>query len=139
VDTHLTGTFLGCRAAMRRMREQRGGRIITNSSVTAWRGAIRGVVHYAAAKAGQIGLTHTLARTAAPYGITVNAIAPGVIETEMLRQAHGEAGIREVAREIPLGLGTVEDVAAAVVFLASDEARHITGATLDVNGGFYFR
>jgi 3-oxoacyl-[acyl-carrier protein] reductase len=139
VDTHLTATFLCCRAAMFRMREQCGGRIITNSSVTAFRGAIRGFVHYSAAKAGQIGLTHTLARTAAPFGITVNAIAPGVIETEMLRQAHGEEGIRQVAAEIPLGLGSVEDVAAAVVYLASDEARHITGATLDINGGFYFR
>jgi 3-oxoacyl-[acyl-carrier protein] reductase len=95
-------------------------------------------VHYAAAKAGQIGLTHTLARTAAPFGITVNVIAPGVIETEMLRQAHGKDGIREVAKEIPLGLGTIDDVAYAVIFLASDEAKHITGATLDVNGGFYF-
>jgi 3-oxoacyl-[acyl-carrier protein] reductase len=139
LDTHLTGAFLCCRAAMLRMRRQRSGRIITNSSVTAWRGAIRGFVHYAAAKAGQIGLTRTLARTAAPYGITVNAIAPGVIETDMLRQAHGEEGIREIAKEIPLGLGSVEDVAAAVVFLASEEAKHITGATLDVNGGFYFR
>lgn len=139
LDTHLTGFFLCARAAMFRMREQRSGRIIVNSSVTAWRGAIRGFVHYTAAKAGQIGLVHTLARTAAPFGITVNALAPGVIETEMLREAHGEAGIREVAKEIPLGLGTIEDVASAAVFLASDEAKHITGATLDVNGGFYFR
>jgi 3-oxoacyl-[acyl-carrier protein] reductase len=57
----------------------------------------------------------------------------------MLRLAHGPEGIRELAKEIPLGLGTIEDVAAGVVFLASDEARHITGATLDINGGFYFR
>ncbi len=139
IDTHLTGAFLCSKAALFRMRERRAGRIITNSSVTAWRGAIRGFVHYAAAKAGQLGLTRTLARTAAPYGITVNAIAPGVVDTEMLRLAHGPEGIRELAKEIPLGLGTVEDVAAGVVFLASDEARHITGATLDINGGFYFR
>lgn len=139
LDTHLTGTFLCARAAMMRMKVQKSGRIITNSSVVAWRGAIRGFVHYAAAKAGQIGLTRTLARTAAPFGITVNAVAPGVIETEMLHEAHGESGIRTLEDEIPLGLGTPEDVAAAIVFLASDEARHITGATLDVNGGFYFR
>lgn len=139
LDTHLTGTFLCSRAAMRIMREQRSGRIIQIGSVVAWRGAIRGFVHYAAAKAGQAGFTRTLARTAAPFGITVNLIAPGVIETEMLHQAHGTEGIREVAREIPLGLGSVADVGSAAVFLASDESRHITGAVLDVNGGFYFR
>lgn len=139
LDTHLTGFFLCARAAMFRMREQRYGRIIVNSSVTAFRGAIRGFVHYTAAKAGQLGMVHTLARTAAPYNITVNAVAPGVIETEMLRAAHGEEGIREIAREIPLGLGSAQDVAMSTVFLASNEAKHITGATLDVNGGFYFR
>lgn len=139
INTHLTGMFLCSRAAMMRMRAQNSGRIITNSSVVAWRGAVRGFVHYAAAKAGQIGLTRTLARTAAPFGITVNAIAPGVIETDMLREAHGKEGIQALGREIPLGLGTPEDVAAAVVFLASDEAKHITGATIDINGGMYFR
>ncbi|WP_321473890.1 SDR family NAD(P)-dependent oxidoreductase [uncultured Paludibaculum sp.] len=139
LDTHLTGTFLCARAAMRIMREQRCGRIIQMSSVLAWQAAVRGFVHYAAAKGGQIAFTHTLSKTAAPFGITVNAIAPGVIETEMLRQAHGEAGIAEVAKQIPLGLGSVEDVAAAAVFLASDESKHITGATIDVNGGYYYR
>jgi len=139
IDTHLTSTFLCSRAAMLRMREQRSGRIITNSSVVAWRGAIRGFVHYAAAKAGQVGLTRTLARTAAPFGITVNALAPGMIETDMFRESHGEDGIRAIAAEIPLGMGTPEDIAAAVVFLASNEAKHITGAVLDVNGGVYFR
>ena len=139
VDTHLTGFFLCAKAAMLRMREQRSGRIIVNSSVTAWRGAIRGVVHYSAAKAGQIGRVHTLAQTAAAYGITVNAVAPGVIETEMLHSAHGAEGICKLAGEIPLGLGTPDDVGSAVVYLASDEAKHITGATIDVNGGLYFR
>jgi 3-oxoacyl-[acyl-carrier protein] reductase len=139
LDTHLTGVFLCSRAAMQVMREQRAGRIIQMGSVVAWRGAIRGFVHYAAAKAGQVGFSRTLARTAAPFGITVNVVAPGVIETEMLHQAHGAAGIQEVAKEIPLGLGHIEDVGAAVVYLASDEARHVTGAVLDVNGGFYFR
>jgi 3-oxoacyl-[acyl-carrier protein] reductase len=139
LDTHLTGTFLCARAAMRIMREQQSGRIIQIGSVVAWRGAIRGYVHYAAAKAGMAGLTRTLARTAAPYHITVNLIAPGVIETEMLRQSHGEEGIRELATQIPLGLGSLEDVGSAAVFLASEESRHITGAVLDVNGGFYYR
>lgn len=139
LDTHLTGFFLCARAAMFRMRKQRYGRIIVNSSVTAFRGAIRGFVHYTAAKAGQLGMVHTLARTAAPYNITVNAVAPGVIETEMLRAAHGAEGIREIAQQIPLGMGSAQDVAMSTVFLASNEAKHITGATLDVNGGFYFR
>jgi len=139
LDTHLTGVFLCSRAAMRVMREQRAGRIVLMGSVVAWRGAIRGFVHYAAAKAGQVGFSRTLARTAAPFGITVNVVAPGVIETEMRHQAHGAAGIAEVAKEIPLGLGHIEDVGAAVVYLASDEARHVTGTVLDVNGGFYFR
>lgn len=139
IDTHLTGAFLCSRAAMFRMREQRSGRIIYVSSMVASRGAIHGFVHYAAAKAGQIGLARTLARTGAPFGITVNAIAPGIIETDMLREAHGEDGIRELAKDIPLGLGTPEDVAGAVVFLASDEARYMTGTVLDINGGVYFR
>ncbi len=139
IETHLTGMFLCSKAAMLRMREQRSGRIIQISSVVAWRGAIHGFVHYATAKGGQIGFTHTLARTAAPFGITVNAVAPGVIETDMLHQAHREQEIQNLANEIPLGLGTLDDVGSAVVFLASDEAKHITGATLDVNGGMYFR
>ena len=69
----------------------------------------------------------------------MNAVAPGVIETEMLHSAHGAEGTRQLAGEIPLGLGSLDDIGSAVVYLASDEARHITGATLDVNGGFYFR
>jgi len=81
------------------MREQRSGRIMTNSSVVVWRGAIRGFVYYAAAKAGQVRLTRTLARTAAPFGITVNAIAPGMIETDMFCESHGEAGIRAIAAD----------------------------------------
>lgn len=139
IDTHLTSTFLCSREAMLRMREQHSGRIITNSSVVVWRGAIRGFVHYAAAKAGQVGFTRTLARTASPFGITVNAVAPGMIETDMFRESHDEAGIRAIAADIPLGMGTPEDIAAAVVFLASNEAKHITGAVLDVNGGVHFR
>lgn len=139
LDTHLLGMFLCSKAAMLRMREQRAGRIIQISSVVAWRGAVRGFVHYATAKAGQIGFTRTLARTAAPYRITVNAVAPGVIETDMLHQAHSEEEIRELDREIPLGLSTLDDVSSAVVFLASEEAKHITGSVIDVNGGLYFR
>jgi len=139
LDTHLTGTFLCSRQAMERMKGQRYGRIIQISSVVAHQGALQGFVHYAAAKSGQLGFTRTLARTAAPLGITVNAIAPGLIATDMLFQTHGEDGARKLEKLVPLGLGTVEDVAAAALFLSSDEARYVTGAVLDVNGGLYLR
>jgi NAD(P)-dependent dehydrogenase (short-subunit alcohol dehydrogenase family) len=139
LDVHLTGTFLCSREAMLRMREQRWGRIIQISSVTAHQGALRGFVHYATAKAGQLGFTRTLARTAAPFGITVNAVAPGIVETEMFREAHGRKGVAEIMEKVPLGISDVDDVAAAVVFLAGEGARHITGATIDVNGGLYYR
>ncbi len=139
LDTHLLGTFLCSREAMVRMRQAKSGRIIQISSVVGHQGAMRGFVHYAAAKSGQLGFTKTLARTAAPFGVTVNAIAPGNIATDMLYQTHGEDGVRRMVESIPLGLGQVEDVAAAALFLASDEARYITGAVIDVNGGLYFR
>ncbi len=135
LETHLTGTFLCSHEAMLRMRKQRCGRIIQISSVVAHQGALKGFVHYGAAKSGQLGFTRTLARTAAEFGITVNAIAPGLIGTDMFYQTHGEAGAERLAESAPLGIGTTKDVAAAVLFLASDEARYITGAVLDVNGG----
>jgi 3-oxoacyl-[acyl-carrier protein] reductase len=136
---HLTGTFLCSREAMRRMRERRWGRIIQISSVVAHRGAMYGFVHYASAKAGQLGFTRTLARTGAPYGITVNAVAPGIVDTPMFRETHGTPEDAAVTAETPLGISAPEDIAAAVAFVASEEARHITGAVIDVNGGLYFR
>ena len=139
IGSHLTGTFLCSKEAALIMRDQRAGRIIQISSVVGHQGALKGFVHYAAAKSGLLGFTKTLARTLAPYGITVNAVAPGIVETEMLRSAHGAEGVRALAATVPLGIGHVQDVAAAAVFLASDEASHITGAVLDVNGGLYFR
>lgn len=138
IDTHLTGAFLCSREAMTRMRERGRGRIIQISSVVAHQGAIHGFVHYAAAKSGLLGFTRTLARTSAPFGITVNAIAPGVVDSEMLRSTHGDRGVAEFASTVPLGLSTVDDIGAAAVFLASDDAQRITGAVLDVNGGMYF-
>ena len=139
IRTNLTSGMLCSRAAMEIMREQRSGRIIFISSVVGERGALFGHVHYAATKSGQIGMVKTLARTAAPLGITVNAIAPGIILTELLLQTHGEDGVRALGEDIPLGLGTVEDIGAAAVYLASDEAHYVTGATIDVNGGTNFR
>lgn len=139
INNNLTSTFLCSKYAMDIMMPQQSGRIISISSVVGHQGALYGHVHYAASKSGQIGFTKTLARTAAPYGITVNAIAPGIIETELLLQTHGDEKIKTLTESVPLGLGKLEDVAAAAVFLASDEARYITGVTLDVNGGLYLR
>lgn len=139
IKTNLTSGMLCSKAAMEIMREQKHGRIIFISSVVAERGALFGHVHYAATKAGQIGIVKSMARTAAPLGITVNAIAPGLIRTELLVQTHGVEGVEELGASIPLGLGRPEDVGAAAVYLASDEAKYVTGATLDVNGGANFR
>ncbi len=139
IKTNLTSGMLCSKAAMEIMREQNSGRIIFISSVVGERGALFGHIHYAATKSGQIGITKTLARTAAKHNITVNAIAPGLIRTELLVATHGEEGVEELGASIPLGLGKIEDVGAAAVFLASDEASYVTGATLDVNGGANFR
>ena len=124
---------------MELMREQRSGRIVNISSVVAHRGALFGHVHYAATKSGILGFTKTLARTGAPLGINVNAVAPGIIETELLRRTHGDEGVADLAQTIPLGLGRPSDVSNAVAFLCAEASRYITGATLDVNGGAYFR
>ena len=103
IRTNLTSGFLCAKEAMELMRNQRSGRIIQISSVVAHQGAVKGHLHYAATKAGQLGLTKTLARTGAPFGITVNAIAPGIIRTELLMKTHGEAGVRKLAEGVPMG------------------------------------
>jgi 3-oxoacyl-[acyl-carrier protein] reductase len=139
IGNNLTSTFLCSKYAMDIMMPQKSGRIISISSVVGHQGAIYGHVHYAASKSGQMGFTKTLARTAAPYGITVNAIAPGIIGTELLFQTHGPEKVQRLTESVPLGLGKPEDVAAAAVFLASEEAHYLTGVVLDVNGGLYLR
>ncbi len=139
IKTNLTSLFLCSKAAMEIMRDQKSGRIINISSIVGQRGALFGHVHYAATKSGIIGFTKTLARTAAPFNITVNAIAPGIIETELLLQTHGEAEVKKLAASVPLGLGACRDVGLAAVFLAGEGGRYVTGATLDVNGGMNFR
>ncbi len=134
--TNLTATFLLAQAAMRPMLKQRGGRIIAVGSVVGQMGNA-GQTNYAAAKAGLIGFAKALAREVASRGITVNVIAPGMIDTDMTR-AISETAQVDWASEIPLGrLGSVDDVAAAACFLASDEAAYITGHVLAVNGGMY--
>jgi 3-oxoacyl-[acyl-carrier protein] reductase len=136
LDTNLTAAFTLTQAAMRPMLKQRGGRIIAISSVVGQSGNA-GQVNYAASKAGLIGFAKALAREVASRSITVNVIAPGLIDTDMTR-AIGDKSQMDWAAQIPLGrLGTVDDVAAAACFLASDEAAYITGHVLAVNGGMY--
>ncbi len=134
--TNLTAAYGCIQAALKPMIRQRSGRIVNVSSVVGQAGNA-GQANYAASKAGLIGLTKAVALEVASRNITVNAVAPGLIETDMTRAVPAGAQQGWQAR-IPLGrLGTPEDVAAAVVFLASDEAAYITGHVLAVNGGMY--
>ena len=134
VDTNLKGTFHTIRHASRQMIRQRSGRIINISSVSGVMGN-PGQANYAAAKAGIIGLTKTMAKELGSRGITVNAIAPGFIETDMTAVL-SESVQQNIQAQIPLGhFGKPEDVAAAAAFLASEEAGYITGQVLCVDGG----
>jgi 3-oxoacyl-[acyl-carrier protein] reductase len=136
--TNLTGAMLCIQQALATMTRQRSGRIINISSVVAEMGNA-GQANYVAAKAGLIGLTKAIATEYASRNITVNAVAPGFIATAMT-EGLAQNVKDEMAARIPLGrFGTDRDVAAAIVFLASDEAAYITGHVLDVNGGMYMR
>ncbi len=132
---NLKGAFLCCQAVIPAMKQQANGRIVSIASSAGKSGGTLAGAHYSVSKAGIICLTKQLARELGPYGITANAVAPGRIDTPMIRLASDEEN--EAFRlRTPLGrLGTPEDVAGAVVFLASDEASFITGEIVDVNGG----
>ncbi|GBU11910.1 3-oxoacyl-[acyl-carrier-protein] reductase [Enterobacterales bacterium] len=136
LDTNLTSVFRLSKAVMRAMMKKRFGRIITIGSVVGTMGNA-GQANYAAAKAGLIGFSKSLAREVASRGITVNVVAPGFIETDMTRALTDDqrAGILS---SVPANrLGDAKEIASAVAFLASDEASYITGETLHVNGGMY--
>ena len=134
INANLKGAFLCMKAASRLMMKQRWGRIVNLSSVVGLRGNA-GQVNYAASKAGVIGMTKSLAKELATRGVTVNAVAPGFIDTDMTA-AMPQAAREATLASIPMGrMGAPEDVAKAVAFLASDEAAYVTGQVLAVDGG----
>jgi 3-oxoacyl-[acyl-carrier protein] reductase len=136
IETDLSAVYRTCKAVMRGMMKARRGRIINIASVVGVMGNA-GQANYAAAKAGMIGFSKSLAREVGSRGITVNVVAPGFIVTDMT-DALGEAAREALLKQVPLGkLGSAEDIAHAVAFLASPQAGYITGETLHVNGGMY--
>jgi 3-oxoacyl-[acyl-carrier protein] reductase len=136
---NLRGVFLGCQVAGARMRDQRSGRIVNLSSTAGQQGSAVNGAHYAASKAGILGLTKSAALELASFGVTVNAVAPAAIEGPLV-DALPAAKRTALVGAIPVGrLGRPEEIAALIAFLASDEAGYITGATLDANGGMLRR
>src|SRR5436190_17075524 len=135
INTKLNSLFNMCRPVIEGMRERKFGRIINISSINGQKGQM-GQCNYSAAKAGEIGFTKALAQESARSGITVNAICPGYIATEMVKAVPKEVLEKNILPYIPLGrLGEPEEIARCVVFLAADEAGLITGSTLSANGG----
>jgi acetoacetyl-CoA reductase len=138
IDTNLSGVFNMTHPVWGGMRDRKFGRIINISSINGQKGQA-GQVNYSAAKAGDIGFTKALAQEGARAGITVNAIAPGYIATEMVKAIDEKVLKERIIPQIPAGrLGEPEEIARCVVFLASDEAGFITGSTISANGGQYF-
>src|SRR5215469_7542150 len=135
INTNLSSLFNMCRPVIEGMRERKFGRIINISSINGQKGQI-GQVNYSAAKAGEIGFTKALAQESAKSGITINAVCPGYIATEMVKAMSQEVLEQKVLPQIPIGrLGEPSEVARCVLFLAADDAGLITGSTLTANGG----
>jgi len=138
INTNLNSLFNMCRPVIEGMRARKFGRIINISSINGQKGQM-GQTNYSAAKAGELGFTKALAQESARSGITVNAICPGYIATEMVKAVPKEVLEKNILPLIPLGrLGEPEEIARCVVFLAADDAGFITGSTLSANGGQYF-
>ena len=136
METNLTSAFLCCRAVLPHLLERGWGRIINISSTSGLTGGTSGA-HYAAAKGGMIAMTKALASEFAPRGVTVNAIVPSKIDTEMLRGALGAGGAESLVSRIPVGrLGTTEEIASLAVYLASEQAGYITGEAIVASGGY---
>lgn len=136
---NLRGVVAGCRAAGAIMREAKWGRIVNLASLAGQQGGINGGAHYAASKAGIVVLTKIVAAELAPYGVTVNAVAPAAVEGPVMDAMPAERQ-EAIAAQVPVGrAGRPEEVAATVAFLASERAAFITGATIDVNGGLFMR
>lgn len=138
IDTNLRSTFfLSQTAGTILKREGRGGRIISFTSDAWWTGGLNGAAAYAASKGGVVSLTRGFARELAPYAVTVNAIAPAMVDTAMLRAELTQSQLDQYAAQVPLGrMARPEEIADAVLFLASDAAAYITGITLNISGGF---
>jgi 3-oxoacyl-[acyl-carrier protein] reductase len=133
---NVTSAFLCTKAVLPIMKRQRSGRIVNLASIVARAGAVQVTSHYAAAKSAIVGFTRHLALEAGPFGITVNAVAPGTVLTDRVRAVRTPEATQALADRVPLRrLGEPSDIADVILFLASDSARWITGAVFDVNGG----
>ncbi len=137
-DMNVKTTYRACWAVLPHMQERRGGKIVNFSSVAGRSASVLQGPHYSSAKAAVIGLTRHLAREFGPHNINVNAVAPGVIGTDRILEQMSDEQRKRAEGATPLGrIGSPEDIAGVVAFLASEDARHVTGVTIDVNGGFF--
>ena len=137
-DMNVKTTYRACWSVLPHMQEQKSGKIVNFSSVAGRSASVLQGPHYSSAKAAVIGLTRHLAREFGPHNINVNAVAPGVIGTDRILEQMSGAQRQRTEGATPLGrIGSPEDIAGVVAFLASEDARHVTGVTIDVNGGFF--